>query len=112
MSIRKRRRDQAFPEDDERLDGGAHQASSAKTIPTEEEAALLEKQREDREREVWEAIREAHYEGESTHKTYICMLKSSMPICFPAIEQLPLTLQRQLFLMRQLDEQSLSESLQ
>lgn len=60
MSIRKRRRDQAFIEDDERLEGGSHTVHAG---PTEEDAALLEKQREEKEREVWEAIREAHYEG-------------------------------------------------
>ncbi|KAF9557708.1 hypothetical protein CPC08DRAFT_710206 [Agrocybe pediades] len=42
---------------------------------------------DEKEQEAWQAIREAHYE---------------------AIEQLPLTLQRQLSLMRQLDEQTIS----
>lgn len=72
MSMRKRRRDQAFPEDVEMLEGGSHKASSAKTGPSEEEAALLEKQREDKEREVWEAIREAHYEGTMCLK-FLCV---------------------------------------
>ncbi|KAF8906039.1 hypothetical protein CPB84DRAFT_1770903 [Gymnopilus junonius] len=46
-----------------------------------------DQRRAEKEQEAWDAIREAHYE---------------------AIEQLPLTLHRQLSLMRQLDEQVLS----
>jgi len=48
---------------------------------------LNQEQRAEKEQEIWDAIRETHYE---------------------AIEQLPLTLHRQLSLMRQLDEQSLN----
>ncbi|KAF8964091.1 hypothetical protein BDZ97DRAFT_1660868 [Flammula alnicola] len=76
MSPRKRRRDQAFPDDEE---------METETHPTEEDTALSDKQRAEKEQEIWDAIREAHYE---------------------AIEQLPLTLQRQLSLMLKLDQQS------
>lgn len=74
MSSRKRRRDQYADEDE------------VEPVPTEGETISTEKQRAEKEQEVWDAIREAHFE---------------------AIEQLPLTLQRQLSLMRQLDEQTL-----
>ncbi|KAJ3517796.1 hypothetical protein NLJ89_g282 [Agrocybe chaxingu] len=77
MSPRKRRREEAFPEEDE-----ISQHSGAL-----EDAVVDEKERSEKEQEVWDAIREAHYE---------------------AIEQLPLTLHRQLSLMRQLDEQTIA----
>jgi len=50
---------------------------------------LNDEQRADKEKDIWDAIRETHYE---------------------AIEQLPLTLHRQLSLMRQLDEQSVNHT--
>ncbi|PPQ78144.1 hypothetical protein CVT25_015477 [Psilocybe cyanescens] len=77
MSPRKRRRDTAFPEE-------------VRDVPLEsvqESTVSSEQQRAEKEQEVWDAIRETHYE---------------------AIEQLPLTLHRQLSLMRQLDEHTLA----
>ncbi|KAF9532400.1 hypothetical protein CPB83DRAFT_950783 [Crepidotus variabilis] len=74
MSTRKRRHQEAFKEKE----------SSKPPSLTEQEK---EKQRVEKEQEIWDSIREAHYE---------------------AIEQLPLTLQRQLSLMRQIDEQTSS----
>ncbi|KDR81396.1 hypothetical protein GALMADRAFT_239266 [Galerina marginata CBS 339.88] len=75
MSPRKRSRRQAFGDEE----------TDTQLILNEDSRALPEKQRVEKEQEVWDAIREAHYE---------------------AIEQLPLTLHRQLSLMRQLDEQT------
>jgi len=74
MPPRKRKRDQAFVDEVE-------------PEINEITFVLNQEQRADKEQEVWDAIRETHYE---------------------AIEQLPLTLHRQLSLMRQLDEQSLN----
>jgi hypothetical protein len=54
MTPRKRRRDQAFSEDE-----------TGPQPVGEEEAALDEKRRAEKEQEVWDAIREAHYEGQS-----------------------------------------------
>ncbi|KAF8163092.1 hypothetical protein B0H34DRAFT_694094 [Crassisporium funariophilum] len=73
MAPRKRKRDQAD------LDEPIQHTN-------ESDSTLNEKERAEKEQDVWEAVREAHYE---------------------AIEQLPLTLHRQFSLMRQLDEQYL-----
>lgn len=54
MSPRKRRRDQAFPDED----------IEARPILIEEDTVSREKQRTEKEQEVWEAIREAHFEGQ------------------------------------------------
>lgn len=53
MSSRKRRRDQAFTDEDIELG----------PVPTEGETVSGEKQRTEKEQEVWDAIREAHFEG-------------------------------------------------
>jgi hypothetical protein len=53
MSPRKRRRDQAFS--DEAIEAGP--------VLIEGETISSEKQRAEKEQEVWEAIREAHFEG-------------------------------------------------
>jgi len=91
MTTRKRRRQEAFEEQPE------------PEVPpqTEEEQAQA---RLEKEQEIWDAIREAHYEGRSrqSHSRLISYFGVI------AIEQLPLTLQRQLSLMRQLDEQTSS----
>lgn len=55
MSSRKRRRDQAFADED--IEVGA--------VATEVETISSEKQRAEKEQEVWDAIREAHFEGQS-----------------------------------------------
>jgi hypothetical protein len=54
MSSRKRRRDQAFADED--IEVGA--------VATEVETISSEKQRAEKEQEVWDAIREAHFEGQ------------------------------------------------
>jgi len=89
MSTRKRRRQETFEEPEFEQDPAL----------TEEEIA---KAREEKEQEIWDAVREAHYEGSSSKLDKQAKFLTS----FIAIEQLPLTLQRQLALMRQLDEQS------
>jgi hypothetical protein len=53
MSSRKRRRDQAFTDED--IEVGP--------VPTEGETVSGEKKRAEKEQEVWDAIREAHFEG-------------------------------------------------
>ncbi|PPQ63175.1 hypothetical protein CVT24_005720 [Panaeolus cyanescens] len=77
MATRKRRREQVFSEEE---DEPQQQSDPA----VDEEKTRLEK-----EQEVWEAIREAHFE---------------------VIEQLPLTLERQLSLMKQLDQQTIEHT--
>jgi len=54
MSSRKRRRDQAFADED--IEMGS--------VPTEGETVSTEKQRAEKEQEVWDAIREVHFEGQ------------------------------------------------
>jgi len=53
MSSRKRRREQAFADED--IETGS--------VPTEGETVSTEKQSAEKEQEVWDAIREAHFEG-------------------------------------------------
>lgn len=77
MSTRKRRRAQAFQNEDIEVEREERV----------EEPQVDEKGQEEKEREVWDLVREERYE---------------------IVEQLPLTIHRQLSLMRQLDEQSQS----
>jgi len=51
MAPRKRRHEQAFSDHEE-------------VVPEEPDEETTEKARADKEQEVWDAIREAHYEGE------------------------------------------------
>jgi hypothetical protein len=53
MTTRKRRRQEIFEEQPEQ---------EADPVQTEEEVA---KAREEKEQEIWDAVREAHYEGQS-----------------------------------------------
>lgn len=82
MSTRKRRRDQAFSDEEPEAQ-----------LVVEEDAN--EKQKE-KEQEVWDAIREAHYEGQiettvklSRHKLIVCLCCSyrttSVDIGTPAL---------------------------
>lgn len=52
MAPRKRRHEQAFSDREEEV------------VPEEPDEETTEKARADKEQEVWDAIREAHYEGE------------------------------------------------
>lgn len=61
MSPRKRRRDAAFPEE----------ALDVPTEPAHEESTISsEQQRAEKEQEVWDAIRETHYEGMTVDCTF------------------------------------------
>ena len=91
MATRKRRRQEAFEE----------QPEPEAPPQTEEEQAQAQL---DKEQEIWDSIREAHYEGQS--RQLHSRLYRLSHVGAIAIEQLPLTLQRQLSLMRQLDEQT------
>lgn len=92
MPPRKRRRSRAFPVSD-----GDERSVQENDMDTESDAhSILEK-----EREIWDSFREEHYEGIGAHVYPLAVTKGRK-----AIEQLPLTLHRQLSLMRQLDEQA------
>ncbi|RXW13025.1 hypothetical protein EST38_g12828 [Candolleomyces aberdarensis] len=79
MSSRKRRRSQAFQEEEIQVDVVEDVDSDASQSLDED------KDQAEKEREVWDAVREERYE---------------------IVEQLPLTIHRQLSLLHQLDEQS------
>ncbi|KIJ99574.1 hypothetical protein K443DRAFT_132998 [Laccaria amethystina LaAM-08-1] len=80
MPPRKRKRSQAFEEHDENEDFLSQNQESLEIDSGERDQLQL-----DKERDVWDAFREEHFE---------------------VVEQLPLTLHRQFSLMRQLDEQA------
>lgn len=80
MSPRKRKRSQAFEEYDENEDFLPQNQDSQEIDSGERDQLQL-----DKERDIWDAFREEHFE---------------------VVEQLPLTLHRQFSLMRQLDEQA------
>ena len=64
MSSRKRRRDQAFADED--IEMGS--------VPTEGETVSTEKQRAEKEQEVWDAIREVHFEGQGC-AVWVCVVQ-------------------------------------
>lgn len=92
---RKRRRSQAFadPEEEE-------ETEQAECDQTEEE---LESHRLEKEREVWDAVREEHFEGSSLRLMLALVLIFTSLL---VVDQVPLTLHRQYTLMRELDQQT------
>lgn len=89
MSYRKRKRAQVEVEDDE------NDENITEIIKKDDQKDQAEK-----EQEVWEAIREERYESEAS----LAIGRPGLTL-LPVVEQLPLTLHRQLSLMQQLDEQ-------
>jgi len=91
MVGRKRRRAQAFQEDE------------AEEFEPEQAQVDDEKDQAQREQEVWDAVREERFES-------VLFVFPSSLCHWPCqvVEQLPLTLHRQLSLMKQLDEQAQS----
>ncbi|KAF5324586.1 hypothetical protein D9611_004456 [Ephemerocybe angulata] len=87
MSSRKRRRSQAFKQQDIPVEVEEEPETTNEQQSAEPEEEDVNKDQADKEREVWDSVREERFE---------------------IVEQLPLTLHRQLSLMRQLDEQSQS----
>jgi hypothetical protein len=60
----------------------------------------IQKLSPERERDIWEAFREEHYEGIAHHTE--CVSTNLLAL---AIEQLPLSIHRQFTLLRELDQQ-------
>uniref|UniRef100_A0A0W0F569 Inhibitor of growth protein N-terminal histone-binding domain-containing protein n=1 Tax=Moniliophthora roreri TaxID=221103 RepID=A0A0W0F569_MONRR len=100
ISLRKRRRSQAFPSEDEMdieppmqsADGGnevdheqGSEAGAGEQADADEEGTETPLVDPDKEREIWDSVREEHFE---------------------VVEQLPLTLHRQFTLLKELDQQS------
>jgi hypothetical protein len=87
------------------VSAGAQRAATPANRPGGGVAADVDEQQLKRSREIWEHVKEEQYEG-----IHPLPLPSSgttlMPAAFPVIEQLPLTLQRYLTLMRELDIQA------
>jgi len=89
-----RRRSQPFKD----IDLNEHRQSEAENVISEPDNVARDEQAHD----VWEAFREEHHEG-----TFDPVAFSVIHLAVvSAIEQLPLSLHRQLTLMRELDEQA------
>jgi len=103
MSPRKRKRSQAFEEHDETEDFLPQNQDGQKIDSGERDQMQL-----DKERDVWDAFREEHFEGHNKmiHNNLYTTHKLLFHFDFLVVEQLPLTLHRQFSLMRQLDEQA------
>ena len=70
-------------------------------------AAEVDEQQRKRSREIWEQVKEEQYEGIHPPPSPSLTPKLTLPaLLAPVIEQLPLTLQRYLTLMRELDIQA------
>ncbi|KAL4065425.1 hypothetical protein J3A83DRAFT_4375959 [Scleroderma citrinum] len=101
-----RRRSQAFPGDDEQPVEAAEESQPSHTDNIEgsqvngSEEGLTDEQR--KELEVWDTFREENHEGDNV----VSVLLGSRSQFVAVLEQLPLSLHRQLKLIRELDVQN------